>query len=124
MFLEILNMLGAAGTIVMGCIGLFFPKRAAVIVGLEPNTTAGRSEFRASFGGLFIGLGVVPLLSMEPIAFAVAGAAWALTAIGRVVSIFADQASSPTNWGGVGFELAFAVLLLVGAPTAALLALV
>ena len=58
----------------MSWIGLFLPARAAAITGLEAKTNAGRSEFRSSYGGLFIALGLIPLLSMEPIAFAVAGA--------------------------------------------------
>ncbi len=124
MSFEILNMIGAVGTIVMGCIGLFLPSRAALIVGLTPKTNAGRSEFRASYGGLFVALGLVPLLSMEPIAFSVAGAAWLFTGIGRVVSIVVDQVSDRANWGGVGFELLFAALLLAGAPGQALLGLV
>lgn len=120
---DVLNVIGAVGTIVMGCIGLFLPTRAAAITGLEAKTNAGKSEFRSSYGGLFIALGLIPLLSMAPIAFAVAGSAWLFTGIGRIVSIGLDNVSDRTNWGGVGFELLFAFLLLVGAPGSSLLAL-
>ena len=70
---------------------------------------------------MFIALGLIPLLSMDPIAYAVAGTAWLFTGIGRIVSIIVDRVSDPTNWGGVVFELAFAALLLAGAPGSALL---
>lgn len=113
---ETLNIIGAVGTIFMGCIGLFAPKRASALVGLEATTEAGRSEFRASYGGLFVALGLVPLVTMAPAAFAVAGTAWLLTGVGRIVSILVDRASTPTNWAGVAFEAVLGVLLLVGTP--------
>ena len=120
--MEILNIAGAGMTMVMGCLGLFFPRRAAAFTGLEAVTVPGRSEFRSTFGGLFLLAGLVPLLTLQPAAFLTLGLGWAGAALGRVVSILADKASDPKNWIAVLFEATFGSLLLVGSPIALLLA--
>lgn len=119
--MEILNIIGAIMTVVMGGLGLLFPSRAASLVGVEAVTTPGRSEFRATYGGMFVAMGVLPLITLSPLFFAFAGLCWAGAAAGRVVSIFVDDANSPANWGAVAFEAAFATSLLLGAPIATLL---
>ncbi|MEO0881685.1 MAG: DUF4345 family protein [Pseudomonadota bacterium] len=113
---EILNTIGAWATLGMGLFGLFLPNRAADFVGLKPVSNAGRSEFRATYGGLWLPLGAVPLLSGAPLAFAIAGLCWLGAAVGRVLSIILDKAFDAKNVGGVVFETAFAMLLLLGAP--------
>jgi hypothetical protein len=120
--MEWLNYIGAAGTLLLGLIGLFNPGGAKAIVGLEATTTSGKSEFRASFGGLWLALGAVPFVTMEPLAFAFVGLVWLGTAFGRVVSFALDKTVDRQNLFNVGFEIVFGVLCLVGAPWAALLA--
>jgi hypothetical protein len=115
-----LNLAGAIGTVGMGLLGLLAPHKAAGFVGLKPLTPAGTSEFRATYGGLWIALGLVPILSGDPLAYLMAGLCWALTAVGRLVSIVVDKAADARNWGATLFEGAFAALLIVGAPAAQL----
>ena len=122
--MDILNQVGAAGTLVMGLLGLLLPKVAARFVGLQPLTPAGRSEFRATYGGLWAPLALMPLVTQEPIVFAVSGLCWAGAAAGRIVSILLDDALDAQNLKAVGLELAFAILLLAGDPWRAVLALV
>ena len=119
--MEILNIAGAIITMLMGCLGLFFPQRAAAFTGLTAVTAPGRSELRSTFGGLFVMAGSIPLLTTLPATFLVVGLSWAGAATGRIVSIFADNANVPKNWIAVLFEAAIAALLLVGAPFALLL---
>jgi hypothetical protein len=119
---ETANIVGASGTLGMGGLGLFLPRLAARITGLSAHTAAGRSEFRATFGGLLVALGAIPLLSSEPIAYALAGGAWLAAALGRVGSIMADRAGERGNAVAVGVEAIFAAALLVGSPGAALVA--
>jgi len=114
--MDILNTAGALTTVLMGCLGLFFPKRAADFTGLAALTPPGRSEFRSTFGGLFLLAGIAPLVVTSPAAFLVVGLRWAGAAAGRVVSIVADNANSPKNWAAVAFEAGFAMLLLAGEP--------
>ncbi|MCE2828646.1 MAG: DUF4345 family protein [Sphingomonadales bacterium] len=106
--MDLLNQIAACATIAMGFLGLLLPTKAAGFVGLVPVTNAGRSEFRATFGGLWL----------PPIAYAIAGLCWFGTAVGRVISILVDQVGDAKNWGGVVFESLFCIALLVGAPIA------
>ena len=119
--MEILNMAGAAISAVLGCLGLFFPKRAAAFTGLTAVTIPGRSEFRTTYGGLFLFAGIAPLILALPATYLVLGLGWAGAAAGRIVSIFADNANSRKNWIAVAFEAVIAALLLVGNPFGMLL---
>ena len=121
--MDVLNQAGALGTLAMCLLGLLLPKTAAQFVGLQALTPAGRSEFRATYGGLWAPLALMPLITQDPIVFAVTGLCWAGAAAGRMVSIFLDDALDAKNLMAVGFELAFAALLLVGAPWRAVLAI-
>jgi hypothetical protein len=117
------NLAGAGMTLVMGCLGLFFPRRASQLTGLEARTPPGFSEFRATFGGALVLPALLILVIQTPIAFAFAGLWWAGAALGRVVSIILDRSSTPQNWTAVAFELLFAATLLVGAPGSELIKL-
>jgi hypothetical protein len=114
--MDLINMIGASATILMGCLGLFFPNRASAFTGLTASTVEARAEFRGTLGITFILLGLFPLLTQSPYAFATVGLCWAGAALGRVVSIFVDRAQTPKNWAGVVFETMFATLLLMGQP--------
>jgi len=113
---DVLNILAAAVTAGLGVYGLLLPHKAAQLVRLEATGLEGRSEFRASFGGLWIGLGVVPLATMEPMVFAMAGIVWLTTALGRLISFAFDETLSRQNIINIGFEVACGGLLLLGAP--------
>ncbi len=120
--MDLLNQVGALGTLAMSLLGLVLPKTAARFVGLQPLTPAGRSEFRATYGGLWAPLALMPLITQDPILFAVSGLCWTGAAVGRIASIILDEALDGRNVMAVGFELAFGALLLVGAPWRAVLA--
>lgn len=120
--MEWLNYIGAIVTLGLGLTGLLSPGSAAKIVGLKAETTSGRSEFRASFGGLWIALGAVPLITMEPLAFAFLGMVWLGTAVGRLVSFVLDKTVDRQNLFNVGFEIAAGALCLAGTPWVVLLA--
>ena len=113
---DILNMMGAIATMMMGAMGLFAPKVAAGFTGLKAVTSEGQSEFRATYGGLFIGLGGLAIFTLNPYAFATAALAWFGAAAGRLISILLDQTRTTKNMGAVMFEAAFGVALIVGVP--------
>lgn len=114
------NIGGALITLSMACMGILRPQWAASIVGLEAISVPGKSEFRATYGGLFIPLGLVPLVTMDPLAFLISGACWLGAAVGRVISILLDDANTMKNWGATGFEAMIALLLLIGTPMSVL----
>ena len=55
--MDLINMIGASATILMGCLGLFFPNRASAFTGLTASTVEARAEFRGTLGITFILLG-------------------------------------------------------------------
>jgi len=118
--LSILNQAGAVITAAMGFLGLAAPRLAARLTGLDGVTPPGRSEFRATFGGLFAALGLAPLLSGAPPLYALAGLCWVGAACGRAISIPLDRAATGKNFAALGFEAVTGALLLAGAPFAAL----
>jgi hypothetical protein len=112
---SLLNNVGAIGTIGMGCLGLVTPHAASKFTGLSAANKTAFAEFRATFGGSFVLMGVIPLLSQNSWAYFMAGMFWMGAAAGRVVSIVLDRGyREGKNVGGVFFEGAFAALLLAG----------
>ena len=118
--LSLFNQIGAAITVAMGALGLVFPNAAARLVGLEAVTAPGRSEFRATYGGFFVAMGLAPLLIGAPILYGLAGLCWGAASLGRSFSIVLDRAATPKNFVAVLFEAAISALLISGAPLAAL----
>jgi len=110
-----LAIAGASGTVLMGLLGLLAPARCAGFVGLFARDRTAFGEFRATYGGLFVALGVLPLWSGATMAFLAAALAWAGAACGRVVSMLVDGGwREPRNYAAVAFESAFAALLAMG----------
>ena len=95
----------------MGLYGLFKPKWIAYITRLEATAPEGRSEFRASFAGLFFalhGLAAITLLGDFPGAAVCAltvGVGWVGAAFGRVLSFVFDGAFTRLNLFNVILEL-------------------
>ena len=77
------------------------------------------AEMRASFGGIYIGLGLAMLAALwagngiEGVSLA-AGAAWIGLMLGRLVSFIADR--SWTAWNGISFCVEGGVGLMLLAP--------
>lgn len=109
-----INGFAAVGTIAMGLLGLVAPRRAALLVRLRESAPEGFAEFRATYGGLFVGLGLVPLLAAAPEAYLVAAAGWGGAALGRLISMRLDGAHWHHNLGGLALEASFAAALTVG----------
>jgi len=101
-------------TLALGIWGLVAPRKVAVLVGVTPGGALGLSEIRATYGGIFIGLGAACLWFQQSEVYVAVGLAWLLAAVSRVVSIFLDQASSSKNAGGVIVEAAIGSLLVAG----------
>ena len=107
---------GAVGTLCLGMFGLLAPTHCARFVGLSARDRTGFGEFRATYGGLFIALGALPLWSGEPMAFLAASLAWGGAAVGRLTSILVDGGHTEgRSFAALAFECAFALLLASGA---------
>lgn len=113
MILNILKIIAAVATIATGLLSLIRPLSTPGFTGLEPVGGRGISEIRAVLGGLFIALGLVPLLINQPAAYRMLG--WGYLGIGavRIVSIFLDHASVRSNWISLAVEIVFGVILVL-----------
>lgn len=109
--LAILKIIAAVLTIATGALSLFSPKSVPGFTGLQPVGGRGISEIRSILGGLFIALGIVPLV-LGGDTYTMLG--WSYLGIGavRLVSIFLDKASERSNWISLVVEIVFGVILV------------
>ncbi|XOB93783.1 DUF4345 family protein [Pseudomonadota bacterium 24LQ007] len=112
--MELIPLLGAVCTLALGILGLVAPRKVADLVGVAPEGALGLSEIRATYGGIFIGLGAACLSFQQSEVYVAVGLAWLLAAVSRIVSIFLDQAYSSKNVGGVIVEAGIGSLLVAG----------
>jgi hypothetical protein len=111
---QILPNAGALITFSLGLLGVMSPNVAAKLVSIEPIGLTGISEVRATYGGLFVGLGGVCLYSQSSTVFLAVGVAVLGAALGRGVSVLVDHSYAPKNLGGMFFEASMGALLLAG----------
>ena len=110
-----LATLGASITIGFGLFGALWPRHAASFVGISPIGGAGLSEIRATYGGLFIAIGLACLYLHHSSAYFVAGAAWTGASILRLPSLLLDKNCYPKALAGALIELGVGLMLLSGA---------
>ena len=109
-----LAYIGAAVSILAGVLGLLWPLRVSKIIGLGLPSQLAISEFRATYGGLFIGAGLAVVIIGSSDAAKVLGAAWAGAFFARAVSVFIDRSRSKENIVGLVIEAAVAASLILG----------
>ena len=107
-------VLGASVSVLAGLLGLIWPQQVSKVVGLELPGRLGVSEFRATYGGLFIGAGVAVLAIGTADAALVLGAAWLGAFAARMVSLVIDRNASKENLAGCAIELAVGGLFVLG----------
>ena len=127
----VFNTLALVFGVLLGARALFEPKWASRLVRLrEDEQGGGFAEFRATYGGVFLGLHAVTLfMSLKylmggefVLGVAAAGgcaalsAGWADAAFGRAIAIVRDKADTQFNRFSVVFELVMAAAL--GGPWA------
>ncbi|ANL73955.1 hypothetical protein AMC83_CH04035 [Rhizobium phaseoli] len=90
----------AAFTAFAGFVIMFAPGLAMRVFGLAPRgeRPEGFSELR-SMGGFYLGLGLAAVvLSPQPLIYTAFGAAFAMAAFARIVSILSDKGSTYLNY--------------------------
>jgi len=97
---------------VLGGLGLLFPRAVGRVLGLEPDRPPGISEFRATYGGFFLGLGLGCLVAQSVPVFTVVGSAWCAAAGARLVSCVVDGSRSGGTLAGVVIEAGIGAALL------------
>ena len=112
MILDIAQVAACVMTAATGVLSLVAPRSTPGFTGLSPQGGRGISEIRAVLGGLFIALGVAPLVWGGD-TFRMLGAGYLAIAAVRIVSIFFDKASIRSNWISLAVEIVFGVLLVL-----------
>lgn len=112
---DILPLLGAVITLGLGLMGCIAPNVTARMVGLEVRSSLARSEVRATYGGLFIGLGVSCLWFQSPGMSLVVGIGWFVAAAARFIAILIESEASLKNIGGLVLEGGIGALFLSSA---------
>lgn len=103
---------GSVVTVMLGCLGLLFPKAVGRVLGIEPDRPLGISEFRATYGGFFLCLGIGCLVAQSVQVFTVVGAAWCGAALARMMSYAVDGSRTVHNLAGVGVEAGIGLAML------------
>ena len=110
---NILHLVGAAITLLIGLWGVARPESLAKTMGLSPHGRRGRAEFRIGFGGCFVGLTGYALYLRNAEVFAAVAAVWIGAAAVRVLALFLDRPPFNVSYVAVLlFELAMGWLLL------------
>ena len=112
--MNITAYIGATISIIAGLMGLLWPQQVSSVIGVRLPGKLGVSEFRATYGGLFMGAGGAVLILGSSDAALVLGAAWLGAFIARVTSVVIDRSTSRENFIGCGIELLVGALLVIG----------
>ena len=112
MVIQYIQIVLCLATVATGFLSLFAPRSTPGFTGLSPQGGRGISEIRAVLGGLFIALGVGPLV-WGGSTYLMLGAGYLAIAAVRVVSIFYDKASVRSNWISLGVEILLGVLMIL-----------
>ncbi len=97
--------------VILGLAGLFYPDRIMGLLGFAPSSApAVLGEVRATYGGLFVVMGVYTLLAaMDPAAHRARlmfiGLLWLGACAGRLVGAYVDGNPGVPGWLAAGFEL-------------------
>ena len=108
-------LLGPLACLVLGVAALIAPVRFAAQTGLAATGPLGRSELRAVFGGVFIGLASACLIAQTAAAHMAAAAAFAGGAAAKLLSGAIERDVFPAALPGLIVDLIAALLFVWGA---------
>lgn len=116
MLVEPFTILSYAATIfslALGLFGLIRPQGALDLIGLQtvPGLSHSISEVRATYGGVFTGVSLYPLISGEPHAFLTLALGWMLAGFCRLCSAVLDGAATRFNITSIAIEFGTGALI-------------
>jgi len=113
MILQILKVVAALATVATGALSLFAPQSVFGFTGLAAPGPRGITEIRAVLGGLFIGLGLAPLIWRQPATYRMLGIAYLAIFAVRFVSLFVDKSFEQSNYISLVVEVVLGVILIL-----------
>jgi hypothetical protein len=111
-FLMVLKIVAALATIATGVLAFSKPNAVYGFIGLTAPGARGVSEIRSIFGGLFIGLGIAPLI-LGNSAFRMLGLGYLAIAAARAFSIAFDHSYDRSNLISLVTEIVFGIILVI-----------
>ncbi|MGI9350146.1 MAG: DUF4345 family protein [Rhizobiaceae bacterium] len=115
-FKDLILLLVALLTLVLGLIALFLPDTALRILKLQTrvNMPFAKGETRGTLAGFYIAIGSVYLMMPQPVDFVVLvmGTAWFLTGLGRIFSVAIDRGWAIYNMAAALFEGGIGIVIL------------
>ncbi|KQY25998.1 DUF4345 family protein [Rhizobium sp. Root482] len=111
---EFLAFCAAVATAAIGIVFLFAPGLAFRALGLDlrEGRRGGYAEARSVMGGFPLGLGLAAVLLAQPMVYLALGAAFALAAFGRILSMLSDGGNTLVNWAYLLVQIVLAGLPL------------
>ncbi|MFM7142113.1 MAG: hypothetical protein ACKOCT_13855 [Alphaproteobacteria bacterium] len=114
--MTVATALAPALSIAMGLAALVEPERFGAQVGLSADGPLGRSELRAVFGGVFVGLGLACLLSGARGAWLAGAGVFAGGVAAKLGSAATETGVLPAAALGLAVDAVLCALFLLGAP--------
>jgi hypothetical protein len=111
--LKTFQIIAAVGTILTGLVSLLRPQAVTGFTGLKPEGGRGITEIRAVLGGVFIALGVAPLILNSRVAYQMLGITYLTVAVVRTISMFLDKSIVSSNIISVVVEIVFGIVLVL-----------
>jgi hypothetical protein len=111
--LQVLKVIACILTAITGAVSIFAPMSVTGFTGLRPEGGRGVSEIRAVLGGLFLALGVAPLVLKEPAAYRMVGIGYLTVGAVRLVSLLVDRSVVQSNLISLAVEIVFGVILVL-----------
>jgi hypothetical protein len=113
MIIQVLQIIAAVGTILTGLYSLIRPTTITGFTGLSPLGGRGITEIRSILGGLFIALGVFPLIVNSPVAYMMLGVTYLGIGLVRAVSMVTDKSVVQSNVISLVVEIIFGIILVI-----------
>ena len=108
--LLVLKIIISLATAATGLLALIKPEAVYGFTGLTATSVRGISEIRAIFGGLFIALGITPIVFNQ---YRLLGIAYLAIAVARLISILVDKSYAQSNLISLAIEIVLGVFLVI-----------
>lgn len=106
-------MIPSAIVVLLGILGCVAPRRVEQLVKIRAVGTTGVAEIRATYGGLFLALGIGLFYFNDPMVYTMGALVGFGTGIMRSVSVVVDKSRDKENIASVVFELTLGALFMI-----------
>ena len=110
---QFFNVVACIAIILFGVYALFRPFEVASMAHLKTDDANGTAEMRINFGGLFVMMGIAPLVLNDAVAYQVVGLAFIGALVTRLITLVVDHPQTERMFVVSGlFELVVGLVLV------------